>query len=80
MTRKKEAVTATCMIPAIIITRVPYLVAMAVQQRIFEMLAGMQMMACSRGEAINLTGDDSFYTGNDELEEELESAGLTSST
>ena len=40
------------------------------------------MMAGSRQEAIALTGDDTFYTGNDSLEEddeladELEMAGL----
>ena len=41
-----------------------------------------QMMAGSREEAIALTGDDAFYTGSDDLEEEdelvdeLEMAGL----
>ena len=42
----------------------------------------LQMMASSRQEAIALTGDDTFYTGSDDLEEddelveELEMAGL----
>ena len=50
----------------------------------FETFAGLQMMASSREEAIRLTGDDTFYTGSDTLEEEdedelideLEMAGL----
>ena len=48
----------------------------------FETYAGLQMMAGSRQEAIALTGDDTFYTGSDDLEaddelvEELEMAGL----
>ena len=49
----------------------------------FEADAGLQMMAGSRQEAIALTGDDTFYTGSDSLEEdedeltdELEMAGL----
>ena len=48
----------------------------------FETYVGLQMMAGSRQEAIALTGDDTFYTGNDSLEEddeladELEMAGL----
>lgn len=43
---------------------------------------GLQMMASSRQEAIDLTGDDAFYTDSDTLEEtddledELEMAGL----
>ena len=49
---------------------------------VFETYAGLQMMAGSRQEAIALTGDDTFYTGSDDLEaddelvEELEMAGL----
>ena len=48
----------------------------------FEAEVELQMMAGSREEAIALTGDDSFYTGSDGLEEddelvdELEMAGL----
>ena len=48
----------------------------------FELDAELQMMAGSRQEAIALTGDDAFYTGSDDLEEddeladELEMAGL----
>lgn len=48
----------------------------------FERYVGMQMVAGSRQEAIALTGDDTFYTGsndlgeNDELVDELEMAGL----
>lgn len=48
----------------------------------FEIDMGLQMMAGSREEAIRLTGDDTFYTGTDTLEEEedledeLEMAGL----
>lgn len=48
----------------------------------FEADAELQMMAGSREEAIALTGDDTFYTGSDDLEEddefvdELEMAGL----
>ena len=48
----------------------------------FETYVGLQMMADSRQEAIALTGDDTFYTGSDDLEEddelveELEMAGL----
>ena len=48
----------------------------------FETYVGLQMMARSREEAIRLTGDDTFYTGSDDLEEddelvdELEMAGL----
>ena len=48
----------------------------------FETYVGLQMMAGSRQEAIALTGDESFYTGSDSLEEddeladELEMAGL----
>lgn len=36
----------------------------------FEEYAGMQMMATSRQEAIDLTGDDTFYTGSDGLDDE----------
>ena len=36
----------------------------------FEMAAGMQMMASSRKEAILLTGDDTFYSGSDTLDDE----------
>lgn len=36
----------------------------------FEIDMGLQMMAGSREEAIRLTGDDTFYTGSDTLEEE----------
>ena len=49
----------------------------------FEAEVELQMMASSRQEAIALTGDDTFYTGSDSLEEdedeladELEMAGL----
>ena len=48
----------------------------------FEAEVELQMMAGSREEAIRLTGDDTFYTGSDTLEEEddledeLEMAGL----
>ena len=49
----------------------------------FEAEIELQMMARSREEAIRLTGDDTFYTGSDSLEEdedeladELEMAGL----
>ena len=48
----------------------------------FEAEIELQMMASSREEAIRLTGDDTFYTGSDtleeedELEDELEMAGL----
>ena len=48
----------------------------------FEAEVELQMMASSRLEAIALTGDDTFYTGSDDLEEddefveELEMAGL----
>ena len=49
----------------------------------FEADAELQMMAGSRQEAIALTGDDTFYTGSDSLEEdedeladEFEMAGL----
>ena len=35
----------------------------------FETYVGLQMMAGSRQEAIALTGDDTFYTGSDSLEE-----------
>ena len=36
----------------------------------FEMMAGIQMTASSRREAIDLTGDDTFYAGDDDLEED----------
>ena len=36
----------------------------------FETYVGLQMMAGSRQEAIALTGDDTFYTGSDSLEED----------
>ena len=49
----------------------------------FETYVELQMMAGSRQEAIELTGDDAFYTGSDSLEEdedeladELEMFGL----
>ena len=48
----------------------------------FETYVGLQMMASSRQEAIDLTGDDAFYTGSDVLEEDdelvdvLEMAGV----
>ena len=48
----------------------------------FEAEVELQMMAGSREEAIALTGDDSFYTGSDGLEEDdelvdvLEMAGV----
>lgn len=35
----------------------------------FEMMAGIQMTASSRREAIDLTGDDTFYVSDDELDE-----------
>ena len=35
-----------------------------------EWSVGMQMTASSRQEAIDLTGDDAFYSGSDTLEEE----------
>jgi hypothetical protein len=38
----------------------------------FEMDVSQQMMAGSREEAILLTGDDTFYTGSDTLEDEEE--------
>ena len=38
----------------------------------FEMMTGIQMMASSRREAIDLTGDDTFYLGDDELDEDEE--------
>lgn len=41
----------------------------------FETFVEMQMMAESRQEAIDLTGDDTFYIGTDEIEE-LKEAGL----
>ena len=36
----------------------------------FEMMAGIQMTASSRREAIDPTGDDTFYVGDDELDED----------
>lgn len=48
----------------------------------FEAEVELQMMASGRQEAIALTGDDAFYTGSDDLEEddeivdELEMSGL----
>ena len=36
----------------------------------FETFVGLQMIAGSRQEAIDLMGDDTFYTGNDDLEED----------
>lgn len=42
----------------------------------FEMMVGFQMTAGSRREAKNRTGGDTFYMGNDSMEEELEMAGL----
>jgi len=48
----------------------------------FETFAGLQMMATSRQEAIDLTGDDTFYMGSatieadDAVQEELEMSGL----
>ena len=36
----------------------------------FETFVGLQMIAGSRQEAIALTGDDAFYTGSDDLEED----------
>lgn len=46
-----------------------------------EIFVGLQMVAGSRREAIELTGDDTFYPGSDKLddediEDELEMAGL----
>ena len=40
-----------------------------------ETFVGMQMMAQSRQEAIDLTGENAFYVGTDEIEK-LEEAGL----
>ena len=40
----------------------------------FEAEIELQMMASSRQEAIALTGDDAFYTGSDDLEEDDELA------
>lgn len=37
-----------------------------------EMHMGLQMMASSRQEAIDLTGDDTFYCGDDDLEDSSE--------
>lgn len=34
----------------------------------FELFAGLQMTATSREEAINLTGDDTFYLGDDKAD------------
>lgn len=46
----------------------------------FDTFVGLQLTAGSRREAIELTGDDSFYMGSDDDEEEenleLELAGL----
>ena len=49
----------------------------------YDSFVGMQMTASSRQEAINLTGDDTFYMGSDDVEDEdedkeleLEFAGL----
>lgn len=36
----------------------------------FETFVGLQVMASSRQEAIDLTGDDSFYLGSDKLNED----------
>ena len=42
-----------------------------------EWSVGMQMTASSRQEAIDLTGNDTFYTGSDTLEDDdLDSYGL----
>lgn len=35
----------------------------------FEMMVGMQMTATSREDAINLTGDDTSYIGDDDDDE-----------
>ena len=35
-----------------------------------EMMAGLQMTASSRREAIELTGDDTFYVGDDDLDDD----------
>ena len=35
-----------------------------------ETMAGLQMTASSRKEAIELTGDDTFYCGNDSLDDD----------
>lgn len=37
-----------------------------------EMMAGIQMTASSRKEAIELTGDDTFYIGDDSDEDDAE--------
>ena len=41
-----------------------------------EWSVGMQMTASSRREAIKLTGEDTFYPGNDTLEEDEEDLEL----
>lgn len=40
------------------------------KEDIFETMAGLQMTASSRREAIELTGDDTFYMGSDSLDDE----------
>lgn len=40
------------------------------KEDIFETMAGLQMTASSRREAIELTGDDAFYCGSDKLDED----------
>ena len=35
-----------------------------------ELMAGLQMTATSRKEAIELTGDDTFYFGSDKLDDD----------
>lgn len=42
------------------------------KEDVFETCMGLQMMAGSRKEAIELTGDDTFYLGSDTIEEEVE--------
>lgn len=42
----------------------------------YDSFVEMQMTASSRQEAIDLTGDDTFYMGSDELEDEEEDKEL----
>lgn len=41
-----------------------------------EWSVGVQMTASSRQEVLDLTGDDTFYLGNDPVEEENDDIGL----
>lgn len=40
------------------------------KEDIFETMVGLQMTASSRREAIELTGDDTFYIGDDSIDDE----------